>query len=130
LPSFTVAIGAVFLFASSAFILGITLQPAKTHAATTCEPSITKFLKSEKKAFETTFHKAYLISSSDAVELVENNNTDLSESDIAGIKAIEHLPGMEFYYIDHRSPAGDVGELLVAIKADCSVLERLPVFTE
>lgn len=111
-------------------VLGATLITSSSVFAQTCESEISTLIQKENDEFQGKIFGPNLISGDEAVNILSENNTDLTTEEIDGVTAMKNEQGVEFYTVGYGTPVGDAAELLLVVKNDCSILERLIFFEE
>lgn len=91
-----------------------------------------EFVDQQNALAEAEYHDPKLITPQEAIDLVESNNTDLSEDEMNRIlvPALREDPNIEFYLIDIDSMGGSGTDLLAVNVIDCSVKTRLGIFAD
>ena len=65
-----------------------------------------------------------------AIQILLDNNTDLSDDTINGIISVSDLPGVEFYLVTFASGNGDASELFLVSQFNCEVVESAGVYDQ
>lgn len=100
--------------------------------ANVCQQPMQNLVDQDNQYAGAEFQDPEFITYENAIELVEGNNTDLSENEVNSILvlALKKDPNIEFYLINVDSMGGSGADLLAVNISDCTVKIRLGIFED